>query len=146
MGSEETDSEFSDHHNDHEKSKRKKFLRRFSSLKEVRKTLFSGSNRQLGGEEEEAITSSSHQRESSQDRLSRAHQKVMKKYNKAKGKSSSKTAVEIIKEGACSYVGGREIDGKKWEKCRLSLVKTIGGYMLEFYSPPKVANQQQVFV
>jgi hypothetical protein len=28
----------------------------------------------------------------------------------------------------------------KWEKCRLALIKTVGGYMLEFYSPPKAAK------
>ncbi|KAL1453586.1 hypothetical protein WDU94_009917 [Cyamophila willieti] len=33
---------------------------------------------------------------------------------------------------------GENTDGtQKWEKCRLALVKTVGGYMLEFYSPPK---------
>lgn len=27
-------------------------------------------------------------------------------------------------------------DSQKWEKCKLALVKTVGGYLLEFYSPP----------
>lgn len=29
---------------------------------------------------------------------------------------------------------------QKWEKCRLALVKAVGGYMLEFYMPPKAAK------
>lgn len=37
-----------------------------------------------------------------------------------------------------NYLLGENTDGtQKWEKCRLALVKTVGGYMLEFYSPPK---------
>lgn len=27
-------------------------------------------------------------------------------------------------------------ENQKWEKCKLALVKTVGGYLLEFYSPP----------
>lgn len=27
-------------------------------------------------------------------------------------------------------------ESQKWEKCKLALVKTVGGYLLEFYSPP----------
>jgi hypothetical protein len=62
-------------------------------------------------------------------------------------KHSSKTklakiVVECRKEGIVSYLLGENLDGthghQKWEKCRLALVKTVGGYMLEFYSPPKV--------
>lgn len=29
-----------------------------------------------------------------------------------------------------------ESENQKWEKCKLALVKTVGGYLLEFYSPP----------
>ncbi|XP_064460985.1 SH2B adapter protein 1-like [Ornithodoros turicata] len=50
----------------------------------------------------------------------------------------SKVIVECVKEGTVNYVSGENIDGRqKWEKCRLALVKTSGGYMLEFYAPPK---------
>ncbi len=62
----------------------------------------------------------------------------MKKYRLKKERSKSKTVVEIVREGTVNYVGGRELDGKKWEKCKLCLIKTVGGYMLEFYAPPKV--------
>ncbi|EEC05039.1 signal transduction protein lnk-realted, putative [Ixodes scapularis] len=51
----------------------------------------------------------------------------------------TKILVENVKEGVVNYVSGENIDGRqKWEKCRLALVKTIGGYLLEFYAPPKV--------
>lgn len=52
----------------------------------------------------------------------------------------AKIVVECRKEGIVNYVLGEQLDGRehKWEKCRLALVKTVGGYMLEFYSPPKV--------
>lgn len=50
----------------------------------------------------------------------------------------TKIVVEHVKEGLVNYVSGENIDGRqKWEKCRLVLVKTIGGYLLEFYAPPK---------
>lgn len=50
----------------------------------------------------------------------------------------AKIVVECRKEGIVNYLVGENPDGThKWEKCRLALVKTIGGYMLEFYSPPK---------
>lgn len=50
----------------------------------------------------------------------------------------SKIIVEHVKEGLVNYVSGENIDGRqKWEKCRLVLVKTVGGYLLEFYAPPK---------
>uniref|UniRef100_A0A8D8ZNM8 SH2B adapter protein 2 n=2 Tax=Cacopsylla melanoneura TaxID=428564 RepID=A0A8D8ZNM8_9HEMI len=50
----------------------------------------------------------------------------------------SKIVVECRKEGVVNYLVGENTDGtQKWEKCRLALVKTVGGYMLEFYSPPK---------
>ncbi|KAK9504606.1 hypothetical protein O3M35_010907 [Rhynocoris fuscipes] len=50
----------------------------------------------------------------------------------------AKIVVECRKEGIVNYLLGENPDGtQKWERCRLALVKTIGGYMLEFYSPPK---------
>ncbi|GAB0091655.1 SH2B adapter protein [Sergentomyia squamirostris] len=52
----------------------------------------------------------------------------------------SKIVVECRKEGYVNYLTPESLDQPgvhKWEKCRLALVKTVGGYMLEFYSPPK---------
>ncbi|VDM20793.1 unnamed protein product [Wuchereria bancrofti] len=49
----------------------------------------------------------------------------------------AKTTVELIREGNVRYMSGLELETKQWRKCRLCLVKTAGGYLLEFYSPPK---------
>ncbi|VDP52106.1 unnamed protein product, partial [Soboliphyme baturini] len=54
--------------------------------------------------------------------------------------STTKTVVEVIREGIVNYVCGRDLDGKNWEKGRMVLVKTVGGYLLEFYSPPKASK------
>lgn len=65
------------------------------------------------------------------------HSKNMKldKHSKTR---LAKIVVECRKEGIVNYLVGENADGtQKWEKCRLALVKTVGGYMLEFYSPPK---------
>jgi hypothetical protein len=51
----------------------------------------------------------------------------------------AKIVVESMKDGTVHYLSGENNDGtQKWEKCRLCLVKTVGGYMLEFYIPQKV--------
>lgn len=53
----------------------------------------------------------------------------------------SKIVVECRKEGIVNSLMGENIDGtQKWEKSRLALIKAIGGYMLEFYSPPKAVK------
>ncbi|XP_030758098.1 SH2B adapter protein 1 isoform X2 [Sitophilus oryzae] len=53
----------------------------------------------------------------------------------------AKIVVECRKEGIVDYTTPECLDQPsgtpKWEKCRLQLVKATGGYMLEFYSPPK---------
>ncbi|CAO1393917.1 unnamed protein product [Diamesa hyperborea] len=53
----------------------------------------------------------------------------------------AKIVVECRKEGTVNYIPPESLDQPsaphKWEKCKLVLIKTIGGYMLEFYSPPK---------
>lgn len=52
----------------------------------------------------------------------------------------AKIVVECRKEGLVSYLTPENLEhpsGQKWEKCKLALVKTVSGYMLEFYSPPK---------
>ena len=51
----------------------------------------------------------------------------------------TKIIAECRKEGVVHQLTGEDSEGKsKWEKCRLMLVKTTGGDMLEFYIPPKV--------
>lgn len=60
------------------------------------------------------------------------------KHSKAK---LSKIVVECRKEGIVNSLMGENVDGtQKWEKSRLALIKAIGGYMLEFYSPPKAVK------
>eukprot|EP00918_Siedleckia_nematoides_P100778 GHVU01220213.1.p1 GENE.GHVU01220213.1~~GHVU01220213.1.p1 ORF type:complete len:565 (-),score=39.90 GHVU01220213.1:765-2249(-) len=50
----------------------------------------------------------------------------------------TKMMVECIKEGYVHHLLGEDHKGKsKWERCRLLLIKTTGGHMLEFYTPPK---------
>nr|XP_022899703.1 SH2B adapter protein 1 [Onthophagus taurus] len=53
----------------------------------------------------------------------------------------AKIVVECRKEGFVNYTTPECLDQAgsppKWEKCRLALIKAVGGYMLEFYSPPK---------
>lgn len=53
----------------------------------------------------------------------------------------AKIVVECRKEGTVNYLTPESLEQPtgthKWEKCKLVLVKTVGGYMLEFYSPPK---------
>lgn len=55
----------------------------------------------------------------------------------------AKITVECRKEGNVSYMIPDELappgtqPQAQWEKCRLALIKTAGGYMLQFYSPPK---------
>lgn len=54
--------------------------------------------------------------------------------NKQNKMKLAKIVVECRKEGPVNLLIP-ETD--KWEKCRLVLVKATGGYMLEFYLPPK---------
>ncbi|CAH1232391.1 SH2B2 [Branchiostoma lanceolatum] len=45
---------------------------------------------------------------------------------------------DVKKEGTVNQLVGEDYHGRnKWEKCRLLLVKTPGGYMLECYTPAK---------
>ncbi|KPJ07762.1 SH2B adapter protein 1 [Papilio machaon] len=61
--------------------------------------------------------------------------------NKHSKTKLAKIVVECRKEGLVNYLTPESLEQpggpQKWEKCRLALVKTVGGYMLEFYSPPK---------
>ncbi|KRZ34823.1 SH2B adapter protein 2, partial [Trichinella pseudospiralis] len=54
--------------------------------------------------------------------------------------TTTKTVVEVVREGSVNFICGKELDGESWEKGRMVLVKTAGGYLLEFYSPPKASK------
>ncbi|KAL6425377.1 hypothetical protein ACFW04_009519 [Cataglyphis niger] len=73
-----------------------------------------------------------HKQQSDEVELSQGERKD--KHSKAK---LSKIVVECRKEGIMNTIMGDNIEKKVWEKSRLALIKAIGGYMLEFYSPPK---------
>uniref|UniRef100_A0A1I8MTY0 SH2B adapter protein 1 n=1 Tax=Musca domestica TaxID=7370 RepID=A0A1I8MTY0_MUSDO len=59
-------------------------------------------------------------------------------------KKFAKILVECKKEGIVNNLTPESLDQptgtQKWEKCRLRLVKAVGGFMLEFYIPPKAAK------
>lgn len=66
------------------------------------------------------------------------------RHNKAK---LSNIVVECRKTGEVVVLTPESLDqpseSQKWEKCKLALVKTVGGYLLEFYSPP---NAKKVMI
>ena len=52
---------------------------------------------------------------------------------------TTKMVVECRREGVVRHlVSTADGSPQNWEKCRLMLVRTTGGYLLEFYIPPKV--------
>lgn len=80
-----------------------------------------------------------HKQHSDEVELSQSNHDRRSKGDKHEKTKIAKIVVECKKNGIVNYLTGEHMDGtQKWEKCRLSLVKTTGGYMLEFYSPPKV--------
>ena len=53
----------------------------------------------------------------------------------------SKIVVECQKEGLVNLIADVAMDGSsKWEKSKMVLVKATGGFMLEFYCPPKMSR------
>ena len=54
---------------------------------------------------------------------------------------TTKMVVECRHEGVVRHlVNTVDCSPQNWEKCRLVLVRTTGGYLLEFYIPPKVIS------
>lgn len=100
---------------------RKPFLRRLS-FKNIRRGIFQKQN-----SDEVALKSPPH------------YDKVTRGCNDKRDRKTSKIVVEVKKEGLVNFLCGEDVEGKaRWERCRLLLMKTAGGYMLEFYTPPKV--------
>ncbi|XP_066930093.1 SH2B adapter protein 1-like [Clytia hemisphaerica] len=65
--------------------------------------------------------------------------------NKTQNTGPDKNAAgnEIIKEGfmhELANIEGRGDDGLTWQKCRIMICKAPGGFMLEFYVPPKASK------
>ena len=61
--------------------------------------------------------------------------------NRERKGRSTKTVVECKREGLVSLMAGDGLDTPGiWEKCRMTLVKAAGGFMLEFFSPPKASK------
>ena len=61
--------------------------------------------------------------------------------NQTVGPDKNGAGNEIIKEGfmhELANIEGRGDDGLTWQKCRIIICKAPGGFMLEFYVPPKV--------
>jgi len=62
--------------------------------------------------------------------------------NKNIGPDKNSAGNDIIKEGfmhELANIEGRGDDGLTWQKCRILMSKAPGGFMLEFYVPPKVS-------
>ena len=59
----------------------------------------------------------------------------------------SRIVVEWVKEATVNFiVGDCALDEKpQWEKCKLRLVKASGGFLLEFFAPPKVPLSVSLF-
>lgn len=61
----------------------------------------------------------------------------------------SNIVVECQKTGDVVVLSPESLDQpsetQKWEKCKLALVKTVGGYLLEFYSPPNAKKVRFFF-
>lgn len=89
----------------------------------------------------------SDQMELSSSKKERSKESPSSSASGSKSSSSSKscpsTCESVIREGIVNYISldNTGFDGKqKWEKCRLLLTKNLGGYILEFFSPPKAVK------
>lgn len=112
----------------------KNFLNRLS-WKGVKRGLFSsGTNKQSSSSEEIVATCGA---ESATKKFKQRMKLEKSRHSPCTPSTTTKTVVEVVKEGIVNYLGGQELDGTTWERCRMCLIKTVGGYMLEFYIPPK---------
>jgi hypothetical protein len=59
-----------------------------------------------------------------------------------KKRKMSRIVVEWVKEATVNFiVGDCALDEKpQWEKCKIRLVRASGGYLLEFFAPPKARS------
>ena len=76
---------------------------------------------------------------SSSDSVPANHKQTKRQRAKLEKAKHSKMFVECEKEGILHHlVDDDSVDTPEWHKCRLVLLKSTAGYMLEFYVPPKV--------
>ena len=84
-----------------------------------------------------------HKQESDETELATSSQPQtsVQKINGEKKQKLSKIVVECQKEGLVNLIADVTMDGNsKWEKSKMVLVKSSGGYMLEFFCPPKMSR------
>ena len=62
----------------------------------------------------------------------------------------TKLTTSVKREGVMNYLmnleSGMNTEDFFWQKCRVVLFKAPGGFMLEFYTPPKVIQQRSKFL
>ena len=84
-----------------------------------------------------------HKQESDERELSTnsSQQASVQRLSGEKKQKLSKIVVECQKESLVNLIADVNMDGNtKWEKSKMMLVKSSGGFMLEFYSPPKTSR------
>ena len=120
--------------------KHKSFFRRFS-FRGIRSTLtVNRPFRQLFKQHSDEVELASPTGSYSTDTSKKNRFSLTRGEQKAK---MTKMLVECRKEGIVQQLVGEDQHGQtKWEKCRLVLIKTTGGHMLEFYTPPKVSENR----
>ena len=82
---------------------------------------------------------------SNEQKAESAPENIKNQQTKTQSTGPDKNAAgnEIIKEGfmhELANIEGRGDDGLTWQKCRILVCKAPGGFMLEFYVPPKVCS------
>ncbi|XP_064612966.1 SH2B adapter protein 1-like [Liolophura sinensis] len=119
----------------------KGFFRRLSFRNIRKRTLFKQNSDEveLDSSNQSSGSSQSHPRTSGKHRSgSRKHKDKAEKGAKSSKLIHSQTVLEVKKEAIVNVLSGEDSKGKsKWEKTRLMLIRSTGGYMLELYTPPK---------
>jgi hypothetical protein len=131
-----------EHSQEQEKEKRKSFFKRGLSFRKIRSGVkpFQQLFKQHSGETD-FLTSANNSSNIRTNGSQVTMRSLTLRRNKHKHDKTrlTKLLVECIREGVVNQLIDDDFLGKtKWEKCRLVLVKITGGFMLEFYIPPKV--------
>lgn len=128
----------------------KGFFRRLSFRNIRKRTLFKQNSDEveLDSSNQSSGSSQSHHRSSGKHRPgSRKHKDKGEKGAKPSKLIHSQTVLEVKKEAIVNVLSGEDSKGKsKWEKTRLMLIRSTGGYMLELYTPPKVCAKTNPYL